>query len=194
MGQTPSSGADRAVSSAIGRVACYSKIEAYYQGIHQCLEESGQSPYRLTTLGAWAPSVPAHLYGFFQQLGLERQRLFVDLGSGDGLVVCVAGLFTQAVGIEIDRELCITASRAIADLNLAPRVSLICGDFRGQRIRNADCLYLYPDKPVADLEMLLSGWQGLLLIAGPHFPLQTFTVVERLAYGRDHLVAYRSRA
>jgi hypothetical protein len=106
-------------------------------------------------------------------------------------VACLAGLFTQAVGIEIDHTLCTAASVAIRELDMQQRVAVICGDYRNQRIRRADCLYLYPDKPVADLERILTGWPGLLLIAGPHFPLQSFAPVERLRYGRDQLVGYR---
>jgi hypothetical protein len=69
---------------------------------------------------------------------------------------------------------------------------VICGDYRTHQVRRADCLYLYPDKPVADLEALLAGWQGTLLVAGPHFPLQCFAPVKRLTIGRDQLVAYRA--
>jgi hypothetical protein len=39
---------------------------------------------------------------------------------------------------------------------------------------------------------MLAGWQGTLLIAGPHFPLRSFAPVERLTCGRDQLVAYRA--
>jgi len=170
----------------------FAALESHYQGQYGRLEESGQGCYRLTPLGAWAASIPGHVYRFFRELHLEQQRLFIDLGSGDGLVACIAGLFTRAVGIEIDRQLCCRASRAIRELDLQARVAVICGDYRSHQVRRADCLYLYPDKPVADLEALLAGWQGTLLVAGPHFPLQCFAPVKRLTIGRDQLVAYRA--
>jgi hypothetical protein len=170
----------------------FAALESHYQGQYGRLEESGRGCYRHTALGAWAASIPGHVYGFFRELRLQQQRLFIDLGSGDGLVACIAGLFTQAVGIEIDRRLCGRASRAIRELDLQARVSVICGDYRTHHVRFADCLYVYPDKPIADLEARLAGWQGMLLVAGPHFPLQSFVPVKRLTIERDQLVAYRA--
>jgi hypothetical protein len=192
MRQTRSFVADSGIRDAAWRDLRFSAIETYYRGQHRQLEESGQGCYRLTLLGAWAVSIPGHVYRFFRELRLDQHRLFIDLGSGDGLVACIAGLFTRAVGIEIDRQLCGRASRAIRDLDLQARVAVICGDYRSHQICRADCLYLYPDKPVADLETLLTGWQGTLLVAGPHFPLQCFAPVKRLSCGRDQLVAYRA--
>jgi hypothetical protein len=192
MGQTPSSVADAASSGIALRERQFARIEAYYQYLHHQLDRSGQGCYRLTVLGAWASSVADHVYHFFRELCLERHRLFIDLGSGDGLVACIAGLFTQAVGIEIDQGLCATASRSIRELDLQQRVVVVCGDYLSQHIRRADCLYLYPDKPIEALETMLAGWQGTLLIAGPHFPLQSFAPLKRLTRGRDQLVAYRA--
>jgi hypothetical protein len=170
----------------------FAALESCYQGQYGRLEESGQGCYRHTALGAWAASIPGHVYRFFRELCLEQQRLFIDLGSGDGLVACIAGLFTQAVGIEIDPQLCGRASRAIRELELQARVTVICGDYRNHHVRCADCLYVYPDRPIEHLGALLAGWQGMLLVAGPHFPLHSFVPVKRLTIGRDHLVAYRA--
>jgi hypothetical protein len=171
--------------------ARFARIEAYYRELHQHLEHSGQGCYRATALGAWAASIAHHVYHFFRELRLDRQRLVIDLGSGDGLVTCIAGLFTDAVGIEIDELLCLRARRAIRELGLDRRVTTVCGNYLTQRFRHADCLYVYPDKPLDGLEAMLAGWEGMLLVAGAHFPLRSFVPVQEFTRGWDRLVVYR---
>ena len=148
-------------------------------------------PYRLTAAGAWAASRPAHLFHFFRQINLSEFRLFIDLGSGDGIVSCLAGLFTKAVGIEADPQLALTASRSARELELENRVNFICADFFTQEIRAADCCYIYPDKPVYPVEETLEGWEGTLLINGPHFPPKKFSIKQKLRCGRETLSIYR---
>ena len=60
---------------------------------------------RLTSAGYWAASDPKFLFELFRKLRLGKCRKFLDLGSGDGVVVAVASLFTTAAGIEIDKAL-----------------------------------------------------------------------------------------
>lgn len=165
----------------------------YYRALHEGWERSGRPLYRDTSLGAWAGSRPEHLYYFFRRVGLARYRLFIDLGSGDGLAACLASLFTRAIGIEIDPDLCRTARTASVDLGLHGRAEFVCGDFLGQSITRADCLFIYPDKPIHRLEPLLTGWRGTLLVYGPHLPAQSLTPRQRLACGRERLTRYAAR-
>lgn len=174
-----------------GPDARFAGVEAYYRELHQHLEHSGQGCYRATSLGAWAASIAHHVYHFFRELQLDRQRLVIDLGSGDGLVTCIAGLFTEAVGIEIDELLCLRARRAIRELGLDGRVTTVCGNYLTQRFWHADCLYVYPDKPLDGLEAMLAGWEGMLLVAGAHFPLRSFVPVQEFTRGWDRLIVYR---
>ncbi|MDR3553281.1 MAG: hypothetical protein P4L55_00870, partial [Syntrophobacteraceae bacterium] len=84
------------------------------------LEDGGQTyPYRLTASGAWAASRPEHLFSFFKSVDLSGFPLFIDLGSGDGVTCCVAGLFTRAIGIESDLLLASSARGAGRDLGLS---------------------------------------------------------------------------
>ena len=193
MGQSPSFAPNVKTVARSQRDVQFSRIDSHYRERYQRLEQSGEGCYRLTSLGAWAASVPEHVYYFFQQLGLERRQLLIDLGSGDGLVSCIAGLFTRSVGMEIDRWLCHVARQSISALGLDDRVAVICGDYLTQQIRRADCLYIYPDKPLNYLETFLGGWRGLLLVAGSHFPVDSFDPVQKLRCGLDELVAYQTR-
>ncbi|MHC1744933.1 MAG: methyltransferase [Syntrophobacteraceae bacterium] len=164
----------------------------YYHGLHEIWARSGHRLYRATSLGAWASSRPEHLYYFFRSINLSRFKLLVDLGCGDGVVACVASLFTHAVGIEIDPDLCRAGRKASVVLGLQNRVDFICGDFSSQRITRADCLFVYPDKPMARLEEILTeaAWSGTLLVYGPHLPPSRLKPVDRLSCGRERLVMY----
>ena len=150
--------------------------------------------YRMTASGAWAASRPAHLFYFFKKIGVLNFRLFIDLGSGDGVASCLAGLFTRSIGIESDPVLVLRASRAARDLKLDTRVQFIRADFLTQNIRGADCLFIYPDKPVYALEEALEGWAGTLLVYGPHFPPKRFCFAEKIRCGKETMSVYRDPA
>ncbi len=147
-------------------------------------------PYKLTPAGAWAVSHPETVAAFFQRLDLGRFRLFCDLGSGDGLVVCLAALFTRAVGIEADRELCLEARKNALELGLGHRAEFVCGDFRRLRFHRADCLYIYPDKPQLSFFEPPPGWSGIFLVMGPHFPPHGFVPVHRWKWKTETLTVY----
>jgi len=179
-------------ADAVRRTRKLLSILRYYRRRHELLEANGQGPYRMTSKGAWAASRAAHVYYFLRRLGVEGDRLFVDLGSGDGLVACVAGLFTEAVGIEADPDLCNAASRAVRYLAMEDRVHIVCGDYLTQNLRQADCLYLYPDKPFHKLESTLTSWDGRLLVYGPHMPPSQLISGNSLRCGRERLQVYRA--
>jgi predicted RNA methylase len=180
-------------SAAKERIKAFRRLSKYFDQRHRQSGDPDGGPYRLTALGAWATSRAAHVFYFFKAIGLHRAALFCDLGSGDGLVVCIASLFTRAIGIEVDKELCRMGCQAATQLGLQDRVRFVCADFRTIRIREADCLYIYPDKPPRDLIFLLDGWNGSLLVYGPHFPLKDFNSVQRLHCGGETLHVYRAR-
>jgi hypothetical protein len=175
------------------RHARFTHLANHYQQLYQELEAADRAPYLSTRLGTWATSVAAHVLAFFEHIDLARYHLFLDLGSGDGVVTCIAGLFTRALGIEIDADLCRTAWQAVCHLGLEQQVAVVCGDYRTQRIWRADCLYIYPDKPMLEMETLPAGWSGDLIVSGPHFPPERFIPTLQLRIARDQLVLYRNR-
>ncbi len=178
-----------------GKPKTAAEIIEYFQRLHGPDGEYGEAlPYRLTASGAWAASRPEHLFNFFKRVDLSQFRLFIDLGSGDGVASCTAGLFTKSIGIESDLCLVSRAARAARDLNVQDRVGFICADFLTQRIQEADCLYIYPDKPINALEKTIEGWDGTLLIYGPHFPPKRLSLKGKLTYGRETLSAYTAGA
>ncbi|MGA2402814.1 MAG: hypothetical protein ABSG91_14105, partial [Syntrophobacteraceae bacterium] len=85
------------------RAKTAAEIIRYFRKLHGWRSDYGETPpYRLTASGSWAASRPAHLVNFFKKIGLSRFRLLIDLGSGDGVAACSAGLFTESIGIESD--------------------------------------------------------------------------------------------
>ena len=174
------------------RIKQFKAVARHYRSVHQDLENRGHLPYRLTALGAWAASRPHHLYYFFSKLDLGQYRLFLDLGSGDGVATCIAGLFTRAVGIEVDWDLCRLAAGASRSLGLEGRSDFVCGDYRCQPIWRADCLYVYPEKPIDSLEHILGEWQGTLLVYGHHFPPAHLFPLCCMKCGRERITAYRN--
>jgi hypothetical protein len=178
-----------------GEAKTKAEIIEYFQRLHGQDGDYGEAlPYRSTASGAWAASRPEHLFNFFKRVDLSRFRLFIDLGSGDGVVSCTAGLFTRSIGIESDPFLVSRAARAARDLNLLSRVGFIRADFLTQRIQEADCLYIYPDKPIDALEKTLEGWDGTLFIYGPHFPPKRLSLMEKLRCGRETMSVYTGGA
>lgn len=177
---------------SVDRKTSFHRVAARFERRYRSLQETRGAPYRLTAKGAWAASTAEAVYSFFEALPLDRYRLFLDAGSGDGIVICIAGLFTRAIGIEVDPDLCRTAQRLAGELDLTGRVGFVCGDFLRLPIRKADCLYVYPDKPFDALADGLEGWRGDLLVYGPHFPLRGFKAVLTLSYEKERLTVYRS--
>ncbi len=173
----------------------FAKIFEYYRRLHRTLSNDlfkGEG-YKITKAGLWASSRPVFVYYFFKKLNLaKRGGLFLDAGSGDGLVVAIASTFTYAMGIECDKDLCIIAHNAFRHLGIS-RASILCGNYFDHKIWKADIIYLYPDKPINNLANLLylKNWQGELWIYGHHFPPDCTTLKTKLKKGRDFLSVYK---
>jgi hypothetical protein len=168
----------------------FTTIVRYYRKFYEELEHSGAGLYRHTKLGAWAASRAPHVFYFFRTINLAVYNLFIDLGSGDGIVTCIAGLFTRSLGIEIDADLCSMAQNAARTLSLNGRTDFVCGDYLAQRFDKADCLYLYPDKPFNRIAEKLTNWQGAVLVYGPHFPPEALRPVRTLGCGKERMILY----
>jgi protein-L-isoaspartate O-methyltransferase len=140
--------------------------------------------YKMTPLGMWACSDAKEVHDIFIQVGLQEYGHIADLGSGDGRVVLLASLFTQATGLEADGELATQAQGMSQGLGLK-RARFIQGDCRRADLAPYDLLFLYPDKPLDWLEALLpADWSGHMLIYGPHFKPQRMTYLKTFYAGR----------
>ncbi|MBN1544333.1 hypothetical protein JW898_02620 [Candidatus Woesearchaeota archaeon] len=119
---------------------------------------------RPTKVGYWASSNPAHLFELFRQLGLERYKGFADLGSGDGIVVAVASLFTRAAGIEADDGLHKAALEMRGRLCLD--YLLKNADYLEEDLSAYDVIFINPDNYFYRLEKnIVDQFKGTLIIA-----------------------------
>ena len=84
----------------------YQAIEQAYDSYYTSLLKKGKLPLRSTEVGFWGPAVTHEVWDLFVgYLNLYGAKNFMDLGSGDGKVTMLASLFTQAHGIEFDKNL-----------------------------------------------------------------------------------------
>jgi 16S rRNA G966 N2-methylase RsmD len=77
--------------------------------------------------------------------GLKAGEKMYDLGSGDGRIVIMAAqkFHADAVGIEMDKDLCRRSMRKIASLNLEKNARIINGDLLQQNYSSADLVTVY---------------------------------------------------
>jgi protein-L-isoaspartate O-methyltransferase len=140
----------------------FNQIHQLYARRRSRLIMSGKSQ-RSTRLGYWAMSNPLHVFELFRKLGLENYKSFVDLGSGDGVVVAVASLFTNATGIETDAKLHDDAVDIRKKLGLD--YTLKNSDYLEEDISQYDIIFINPDNYFHRLEKnLVEQFKGKIII------------------------------
>ncbi len=122
----------------------FQRIKKAYQERDNALLTQGLLPMRSTDKGFWGVSNLDDVYAFFEKKQFPSTSTFLDLGSGDGRVVCVASLFVDAKGIEYDPELVAISQEMIGVLQSTG----ICeqGDFFTIDFSLFDILYSYADQ------------------------------------------------
>lgn len=77
--------------------------------------------------------------------GLKAGEKVYDLGSGDGRIVIMAAqkFHADAVGIELDKDLCKQSSEKIKQLHLEKIAHIINGDLLKQNYSSADLVTVY---------------------------------------------------
>ena len=134
--------------------------------------------------------------------GLKAGEKMFDLGSGDGRIVIVAAqkFHAEAVGIELDKDLCKQSSAKILKLGLEKKAHIVNGDLLKQNYSSADLVtvYLLPDAVNNKVQPLLDRQlkKGARIVA-KDFDFKNWTAekVENIAddgEGRSHtLYLYR---
>lgn len=100
------------------RLAAFKRIKEYFDGLDRDGLQHGKLPMHTTEFGFWGTTNMNDAYTFFSRIRLERFKRFVDLGCGDGRIVMIASLFTDAVGIEGDKDLVVKGKKAMEELRL----------------------------------------------------------------------------
>jgi len=134
--------------------------------------------------------------------GLKAGEKMYDLGSGDGRIVIVAAqkFHAEAVGVELDKDLCKQSAAKILKLGLDKNAHIVNGDLLKQNYSSADLVtvYLLPDAVNNKVQPLLDKQlkKGARIVA-KDFDFRNWTPekVENIAddgEGRSHtLYLYR---
>lgn len=148
-------------------VAKFLKIKSEYDRYYRYLLSRGRLPLKDTGVGFWGMAVADDIYTLFKRIRLGSHKNFIDIGSGDGKVVMIASLFTNATGIEIDNELHEKAMEVKKSLKLKAR--LLQGDYHEHSLKKYDVIFYHPDGLNHKLELkLMDELKGKLILYGPH--------------------------
>jgi predicted RNA methylase len=153
-------------------------------------------------LAPYYPTPETIVEKMLQLGGLKAGEKMFDLGSGDGRIVIVAAqkFHAEAVGIELDKDLCKQSAAKILKLGLEKRAHIVNGDLLKQNYSSADLVtvYLLPDAVNNKVQPLLDKQlkKGARIVA-KDFDFKNWTPekVENVAddgEGRSHtLYLYR---
>jgi protein-L-isoaspartate O-methyltransferase len=110
-------------------------------------------------LAPYYPTPESIVEKMLQLGGLKAGEKVYDLGSGDGRIVIMAAqkFHADAVGIEIDRDLCRQSADKILKLHLEKTARIVNGDLLQQNYGSADLVtvYLLPDSINNQVQPLL---------------------------------------
>jgi protein-L-isoaspartate O-methyltransferase len=104
-------------------------------------------------LAPYYPTPETIVEKMLQLGGLQAGEKVFDLGSGDGRIVIMAAqkFHAEAVGVELDQDLCKQSADKIRKLKLEKNAHIVNGDLLKQDYSSADLVtvYLLPD-PIND--------------------------------------------
>ncbi|SPF39922.1 conserved exported hypothetical protein [Candidatus Sulfopaludibacter sp. SbA4] len=153
-------------------------------------------------LAPYYPTPQTIVEKMLQLGGLKAGEKMFDLGSGDGRIVIMAAqkFHADAVGVELDKDLCKQSLARILKLGLEKRASILNGDLLKQNYSSADLVtvYLLPESIDSKVQPLLDQQlkKGARVVAHDfEFKSWTPEKVENIAddgEGRSHtLYLYR---
>ena len=112
-----------------------------------------------TKLAPYYPTPETIVQKMLQLGGLKAGEKMFDLGSGDGRIVILAAqkFHAEAVGVELDKDLCKQSMAKIAKLGLDKSAHIVSGDLLKQNYSSADLVtvYLLPESIDKQVQPLL---------------------------------------
>lgn len=141
------------------------KIKKHYRDYERDLISGGKFAAGETSHGYYAVSVLDDVEQALTSLNLPKEHSFIDIGSGDGRIACLASqFFDNATGVEGDASLSDFAIKTKKKLNLP--VSFATENFMGTDLRDYDVIFINPDKSFdKELERKLkTEFKGTLMV------------------------------
>ena len=170
----------------------FQQIKKEYDEFYKSMLRSGRLPLKSTGKGFWGGVIADEVYEAFKRINLNKNRSFIDMGSGDGKVVLTAALFCErAVGIEMDDELFAKSLEMQRKLNI-PNALFYKSNFYDHSITGFDFVFVYPDSPMhRGLEKkLLNEMTGKLLHYGHHFHPQNLKAEDQFLVNGNLFTVY----
>jgi len=157
----------------------FQQIKAEYDEFYKALLRQGRLPTMDTGDGYWGVSVAEEVFELFKRIKLNKTTNFIDLGHGDGKVVMIASLFTNASGIEQYSWLSQTSNmlkRRLSHINGVKSSRLLEGDYHQHKLDLYDTIFMFPDKKFSAglQDKLLKEAKGSKLIVQGHIYQPTF--------------------
>ena len=149
----------------------YQHLKSEYDSFYSEIMRKGKLPMWSTQTGFWNASLSDEIFAAFKKLNLNEFKNFLDLGSGDGKVTMLAGLFCEnAEGVEIDPMLHLKAIEVKNKFN-ARNVHFHNKDFMHHDLKDYDAIFISPDAPLERgvERKLLQELNGKLILFGNHF-------------------------
>jgi protein-L-isoaspartate O-methyltransferase len=110
-------------------------------------------------LAPYYPTPQTIVEKMLQMGGLKAGEKMFDLGSGDGRIVIMAAqkFHAEAVGVELDKDLCRQSMARIQKLGLEKTARIVNGDLLRQNYSSADLVtvYLLPESIDSKVQPLL---------------------------------------
>jgi len=122
----------------------FESIKQAYLGFHEEYRKKNSLLIKYVQDGVWVPSLPKELFRVFKKTG-DKNKTFLDLGSGDGVAVMVASLFfRKADGVEKEKEFFDVSIEMKNKLHL--NVDFFNKDFFDIDFSKYNILFIAPDK------------------------------------------------
>ena len=124
-------------------------IESYFKKLDETVRAKHVKLHFDTKFGIWGPSSMLDTFEIFVKMRLDERKGLVDLGSGDGRIVLIASLFTNATGIEGEPSLHDIAEKAkkelVQQIPELERATFTNADYTQENLSQYEILFTFCD-------------------------------------------------
>ncbi len=173
----------------------FEKIKETYKKHHEEFLKENPILIKYMDHGIWAPSLPKEIFKAYKKYE-DKSKVFLDLGSGDGIAVMVASLFFRhAHGIELDESL-FNISNSMKQKLSIQNTTFIKKNFYDVSFTDYDFLYMAPDQPFSlKLEKKLKEeLNGMLMVYSSIFQPKTLKKVDEFETNHFTVCVYENKA
>jgi hypothetical protein len=173
----------------------FAEIKQSYSELHAEFLKTNPLLVKYMERGIWAPSLSKEIFKIFKKFQ-SKEKILLDLGSGDGLVVMIASLFFEkAVGVEFEKEFYDHSLEKKKQLKIT-NVDFIYEDFYNIDFGKYDILFIAPDKEFTlRLENKIENeLTGTLIVYSSIFQPKTLKLSQKFETAHFEVFIYENKA